>query len=141
MFRLNSLILQCKISLYDCFNTSDVSVELNKELKGLPVKIKFQYFRCFGWIFMIIQYEEKIIEVSILQMFRLNLLLKDLSKRRNKSFNTSDVSVEFFCFLYASYVLRCFNTSDVSVEFVIDRSNGDIAKFVSILQMFRLNFR
>ncbi len=99
-----------------CFNTSDVSVEFIYHPFFHKFDVKFQYFRCFGWIIEINKAEasnprvsilqmfrlnwkfglkiEGVEKVSILQMFRLNYLNWLFFGKRQKSFNTSDVSVE-----------------------------------------------
>ena len=70
------------------------------------------------------------IRVSILHMFRLNCRSQFLRLKGEKGFNTSYVSVEFFCFSIPLLYTYCFNTSYVSVEFSAGRNeNKELASF------------
>ena len=159
MFRLNAKNNAQAFDIATGFNTSDVSVEFVLQIPGSALPSLFQYFRCFGWIFLLLQIPSqnhcfntsdvsvelekhgfvKIdYRVSILQMFRLNTASAIAS--------TAILRFQYFrCFGWMIYSLktlqkavnmfqyfRCFGWIMVRVRNLISRN-------VSILQMFRLN--
>ena len=141
MFRLNEKKVKELYDFYIRFNTSYVSVEYIKNPQNAKAKITmFQYFKCFGWIIVYVLFllrhtrfntSNVSVEwiknffnnffwnlVSILQMFRLNSVVK-----------------YFIIFSKSFQYFKCFGW--IRLEGCIWRR----WVCVSILQMFRLNLR
>ena len=120
----------------------------------------FQYFNCIGGIVYSCIFIMFSMQVSILQLYRWNLILGMKTASIETGFNTSIVSVELKIDSGCGEVVDSFNTSIVSVEcadtniniaFFLSFNTSNVSveyfqpihqrkvRYVSILQLYRWN--